>query len=97
MLLAHPTFPYLPTRLPYLYMDMHNPQPERGNSGCSIIAVIVGSSIVVTGIIFFVGRWLFGGTGAYFLFYGLLLTGIVGIILVSFIRKWRAKRKNDSE
>jgi hypothetical protein len=78
-------------------MDTNHSQPEHGNSGCGIIAVIIGSSIVVTGIIFFVGRSLFGGTGAYFLFYGLLLTGILGIILGSFIRKWRAKRKNGSD
>jgi len=74
-------------------MIPENPNPVRQKSGCSIILLIIGTSIVVTGIIYFVGRWLFGGTGAYFLFYGLLLTGILGLILGYFIKKRRNERK----
>ena len=73
-------------------MNSAHPKPEQQRSGCSIILLLVGGSIIITGIIFFVGRWLFGGTGAYFFFYGLLLTGILGIILGYFVKKWKSNR-----
>jgi hypothetical protein len=73
-------------------MIAENSEPEHERSGCSTIVLIIGSSIVVTGILFFVGRWLFGGTGAYFFFYGLLLTGILGIILGYFVKKWKKEK-----
>ena len=74
------------------FMNLESSKPEHRGSGCSIIFLIIGSSIVVTGLIFFVGRWLFGGTGAYFFFYGLLLTGILGIILGYFVKKWKKEK-----
>lgn len=71
------------------FMTSENPDPAPQRSGCFPILLIIGSSMVATGILYFGGRWLFGGTGAYFLFYGLLLTGILGLILGYFIKKRR--------